>query len=232
MKKYLPYILIIIISFGLFSPILVANAQTKGICTVTEPKVPTQKIETTSDKCTGPNMSFEEKKDVTTNPAVVKLAPKKVVTKTTVPACTGENGENTNKCCKQNDDSDKGLIRCGRKISCEYLITTDKDGNEKEDLTSIVKTPDKANACDFNAVMDTVNRIINFLLLLSLPIVAIMFAYAGGTLLLSGGNPSARTKAKEIFFAAVIGLVIAFCAYIIIHLILTTLGYEGGWIGF
>ena len=41
-----------------------------------------------------------------------------------------------------------------------------------------------------------------------------------------------KSKAKEILSNAVIGLVIAFCAYIIIHLILKTLGYNGTWIGF
>lgn len=88
------------------------------------------------------------------------------------------------------------------------------------------------NPCKFNDVMTLVNRIINFVLFgLALPIVAIMIAYAGVLYLFSGVSDQ-KSKAKEILSNAVIGLVIAFCAYIIIHLILKTLGYSGSWIGF
>ena len=173
------------------------------------------------------------------------------VTPTPVPACTGS-GDTTN-CCKQNYEQDEkgnpksGLIRCGRKVACSYQIITDDKGNEielngkttdpKTGATlpaTVVKTPDKADMCNFNSLMDTVNRIINFILWgLALPIVAIMFAYAGFTLLTAGGESShARTKAKSIFFNAATGLVIAFCAYLIISFLLKTLGYQGSWIGF
>lgn len=137
--------------------------------------------------------------------------------------------------CKQNSDLNEGLIRCGRKINCEYQIITEKDKEGflyYKESKNIIRTADPSTKCDFNAIMDTINRIINFVLFgLSIPIVAIMVAYAGVLYLFSGVSDQ-KSKAKEILSNAVIGLVIAFCAYIIIHLVLKTLGYNGTWIGF
>lgn len=87
--------------------------------------------------------------------------------------------------------------------------------------------------CGFKEFMDLVNRVINFILFkMVIPIAAIMFAYAGFQIVTSGGSPGARTKAKDIFFNAVLGLVIAVAAFLIIRTILSILDYEGSWIGF
>ncbi len=88
--------------------------------------------------------------------------------------------------------------------------------------------------CGFNDLMDLVNRVINFILTrLVIPIAAIMFFYAGFLMITAGGeSASSRTKAKHIFTNAVWGLVLAAAAWIIIHTLLSILGYEGSWIGF
>ncbi len=83
-----------------------------------------------------------------------------------------------------------------------------------------------ANPCGFNQFIALINNVIKYILLLVIPICAIMFAYAGFLLVTSGGEASARTKAKSIFTNALIGLVIAFAAWLIIKLILTILGYK------
>src|SRR3989338_9016795 len=87
--------------------------------------------------------------------------------------------------------------------------------------------------CDFNALMDLVNRVIHFILFdMAIPIAAIMFAYAGILMISAGGEAaSARTKAKGIFFNAVVGLLIACAAWLIIRTVLSILGFDGGWIG-
>ena len=92
----------------------------------------------------------------------------------------------------------------------------------------------EANPCDFAQFMILINNIIDFIFkFLALPIAAIMFAYAGFTLVTSGGSPESKTKAKNIFTNVVIGLIIALGAWLIIKTILSLVGYSGaGWIGF
>jgi Type IV secretion system pilin len=89
--------------------------------------------------------------------------------------------------------------------------------------------------CSFNDLMTLVNNVITFILYyMAVPIAAIMFAYAGFLMVTAGGEAAgARTKAKGIFFHAVIGLIIAVAAFLIIKLILSILGYtDAAWIGF
>jgi len=86
--------------------------------------------------------------------------------------------------------------------------------------------------CGFKDIMTLINKVINFVLFaLALPIAAIMFAYAGFLLINPAGGEQ-KTKAKNIFTSAVIGLVVAACAWLIINTILSILGYDGDWIGF
>lgn len=81
--------------------------------------------------------------------------------------------------------------------------------------------------------MTLFNKVIRFILFdIVVPIAAIMFAYAGFLLVTSGGSSEARTKANTIFTNTVWGLVIAVAAWLIIRTILSTLGYDGAWIGF
>ncbi|MEK7586154.1 MAG: pilin [Patescibacteria group bacterium] len=84
------------------------------------------------------------------------------------------------------------------------------------------------NPCDFDALMGLINRIINFLLfVIATPLAAIIFCYAGFLLLTSGGSSESKTKAKKIIKNLLIGYVIALAAWLIVHTILTTLGYKG-----
>ena len=88
-------------------------------------------------------------------------------------------------------------------------------------------------ACDFNMLLTLINKVINFILFsLAVPIAAIMFAYAGILLLFSGGSTTQKDKAKKIFGGVALGLVIAAAAWLIVHVILSILGYSGSWIGF
>ena len=66
---------------------------------------------------------------------------------------------------------------------------------------------------------------------MAVPIAAIMFAYSGFLLVTAAGSDT-KTKAKNIFFNTVLGLVFALAAYLIIKLILLTLGWDSSWIGF
>jgi len=88
--------------------------------------------------------------------------------------------------------------------------------------------------CNCDQLMHLVNRVVNFIFVyLAIPILAIMFAYAGILLITAGGeSASAKTKAKGIFTNAVSGFLIMAVSWIVIHSILEILGFDGSWIGF
>lgn len=87
--------------------------------------------------------------------------------------------------------------------------------------------------CNFNAFITLINNVINFIFKgMAIPIAAVMFFYAGFLMVTSAGSSESKTKAKNIFSNAVIGLAIAAGAWIIIKTILTVLGYKGGLMGF
>jgi hypothetical protein len=122
------------------------------------------------------------------------------------PAPNTNNNTNTNSTTNTDTSSDGGLVKCGKGSS---------------------------PSCNFTDFMTLVNTVIQFLLFkMAVPIAAIMFAYAGFTMVISGGSPEAKTKAKTIFTNVALGLIIAVAAWLIIRTILLILDYEGGWIGF
>lgn len=116
----------------------------------------------------------------------------------------------------------KSLVPCGNDRTPIVKDTTGKEtGGEVK------------NKCTFDHVIIVINRVVNFLLFyLAIPLAAIMFAYAGFLFLLSAGDSGKRTKAKGIFLNVVLGLVFAAAAWLVIHTILSILGYDGSWIGF
>ena len=90
-----------------------------------------------------------------------------------------------------------------------------------------------ATGCGWNELMALINKVIKFILFdMAIPIAAIMFVYAGVLLVTSGGDTSARTKAKSVFTNVAIGLILAVACWLIIRTILSILGYNGTWIGF
>ncbi len=80
--------------------------------------------------------------------------------------------------------------------------------------------------CNFNTFLETVNRVMNFLILfVAFPCVALVIAWAGLQLIISGGSSEARTSAKSAITKVVIGLVVALLAWVIIKLVLVVFGY-------
>lgn len=101
---------------------------------------------------------------------------------------------------------DDGLVPCGQDYNCDKII-------------------DSTEACGFSDLMIMINGIINFLLFnVSIPLAAILFAWAGFTFVTAAGNESKISKAKEIFGAVLYGLLIAFLAWLIINTVLDALG--------
>lgn len=86
--------------------------------------------------------------------------------------------------------------------------------------------------CGFNDFMVLIDTVTKFILFdLAIPIAAIMFVYAGVSLIIAPGAEG-RTKAKNIFTNTILGLIFAAGGWLIIRTLLSILGYKGDWIGF
>ncbi len=102
---------------------------------------------------------------------------------------------------------------------------TQTQGPEYNGLVACGEDPANYD-CDFDAFLETVNRVVNFLIVfIAFPFVAIVIAWAGILLLTSGGSSGARDKAKEMIGKVIIGLIVALLAWVIIKLVLVVFGY-------
>ncbi len=84
------------------------------------------------------------------------------------------------------------------------------------------------NPCNFDNLLGIVNNVINFVLKdLATPLFALIIIYAGWLFLSDRGSASNVTKAKTVLTNALFGYVIALAAWLIVHTILTGLGFTG-----
>lgn len=81
--------------------------------------------------------------------------------------------------------------------------------------------------CGFNDLLVLVQNLITDMVVLSTLIATAAFAYAGFKLLVSGGNPSAKDKAKEIFRKVIIGYLWILGAWLIVYTISSVLLNDG-----
>lgn len=100
--------------------------------------------------------------------------------------------------------SDAGLIPCGRRYG-----------------------PNNTNVpCTFSHIVILIQNLISFAFVLVMPIAAVVFMYAGFLLITSGSSPDKRTKARGIFGKAIIGIIFIMAAWLIVSLVLQTLGVD------
>lgn len=96
---------------------------------------------------------------------------------------------------------------------------------------TIIITPEKhqyENPCDFNMLLEGINKFINFLVVtLATPLFALIMVYVGWLYLSDQGSSENVKKAKTILKNALIGYVIALAAWLIVKTILATLGFHG-----
>ncbi len=86
---------------------------------------------------------------------------------------------------------------------------------------------DGTQACGFKQFMELLNRIINFLIFLVAPIIAVcVILYAGFLILTSGGSTEKVSQARGLMTKMVIGLVIAMGAWLLVKSILVALGVD------
>ena len=104
--------------------------------------------------------------------------------------------------------ADNALVQCGR-----------SDG-------SVVLTPTETKAlidqCNFTTAVEMINRLINYAIIISMPLAAIAFAYAGWLRLSAGDNPSQIEKSNKVFMSVGIGILVMLSGWLVFHLIATT----------
>lgn len=102
-------------------------------------------------------------------------------------------------------------------IDCGYNLGKDENGK-----------PKGGRLCGFSDFIILIQRIIEYVFVLVLPIMAIVFAYAGYLLLTSGGSESKRTAAKKAMTSALIGVVVIMSAWLLVKTVLVSLGVPQG----
>jgi hypothetical protein len=81
--------------------------------------------------------------------------------------------------------------------------------------------------CDINMVIDLFNGILQFLIFtIAAPACALLIMYAGWLYMTSGEKPGNRTTANEIFTNTVVGFCLLLAAWLVIQVILVTLGLD------
>lgn len=74
--------------------------------------------------------------------------------------------------------------------------------------------------CGFADIIQLANNIINFLIIVSIPLAVITFMYAGFLYLTAGGNEGKIKQAHSIFWKVLWGFIIILTAWLIVELII------------
>lgn len=86
-----------------------------------------------------------------------------------------------------------------------------------------VEIPCDGPDCNFGHLVELASNIINFLIMLSIPLTVLAFAYAGLLMLTAGGNEGQISKAKGIFWTVLKGFLFILSAWLIVYTITTAL---------
>jgi len=89
---------------------------------------------------------------------------------------------------------------------------------------------DTSDPCQIGDFFVMLVNIYNFITIdIAVPLAVIAIIVAAIMMMLSAGNPNLFTLGKKTLYAAIIGLVLVFCSWIIINFVVTALGYTGSW---
>ncbi|MFC1629949.1 hypothetical protein ACFL06_00235 [Patescibacteria group bacterium] len=122
----------------------------------------------------------------------------------------------------------EGLVPCGGTL---YLGVDPVDGKCQDTGTNVITdiTQTRCKLCHFIVMAD---GIIDYILLVLVPITAVLMLVVGGIMFFfAGGNPQVLEQSKAIITSVVKGLVIIFVAWIIINTFFSIIGVAE-WTGF
>jgi hypothetical protein len=74
--------------------------------------------------------------------------------------------------------------------------------------------------CDLNAATKLIDNLLQWMVLISVPLTSLVIAYAGIQMVLSADNPGKRESAKKMLKTAGWGLVLVLAGYVIVKTIL------------
>lgn len=80
--------------------------------------------------------------------------------------------------------------------------------------------------CDWSQFLATIKEVVNFAVALGIALSALVFAWAGWLYMSSGGDQGKISEAHGIFTKMLWGFLFALGAYLIVQLILTSLGAD------
>jgi len=84
------------------------------------------------------------------------------------------------------------------------------------------------NPCTYADFLNLINNVIHFVLFdLAVPLAVLSIAYAGFLYITAAGDTGKIGKAHDIFRKVIIGMILAFGAWLIVHAILAALGVSG-----
>lgn len=89
-------------------------------------------------------------------------------------------------------------------------------------------------ACQFCDIFVLLKRLVDFVIITLVPISAVLLLTVGGAMFIfSGGNPGLTNKGRSIMTAVVWGLVIIYCAWLLVNTFLVLIGLNslefGSW---
>ena len=106
----------------------------------------------------------------------------------------------------------------------EDYVGDDNPRNDKFQLVPCEGINDKGvEDCDFNALMTLINRVISFILYVSIPLAAISFSYAGYLYISAAGDTGKIEDAHKIFKSVLIGFIFIISAWLIVYTITNSL---------
>lgn len=78
------------------------------------------------------------------------------------------------------------------------------------------------DTCDFNDVLRLINNLITFLITtIFIPIVILLFMYAGYRYLTAGGNPAKIVNIKKMVRNIIVGMLLVLCSWLIVKTVVT-----------
>jgi hypothetical protein len=87
--------------------------------------------------------------------------------------------------------------------------------------TGVCRCP--GTAPDYGCVLQVFQNVVNAAVILGVIMCVMWIAYAGFTLMISGGNPKARSQGKTRIANSIIGIAVILCSWIIVDFVMKTL---------
>ncbi len=83
--------------------------------------------------------------------------------------------------------------------------------------------------CEVSDLVALAKNLIDWFVIITVVVAALMFVNAGVLYIMSPSNPSNISKAHHIFITTLIGMVVVLCSWMIVNLVMSIYVDPGGW---